>query len=209
MKQTLIVSNRGQLTLPANLRKRFGIKDGGAVILEERGNELFSSRPWCWRLRCIPMPRCRHGMKRTGLTTPNGRACCNAWRPAMMRVFLDANVLFTAAHNPRGKAAFVIELGTAGHFSLFTSDAAREEAERNLAAKYPDALPFLETLLARITLIAADLSAPFPDGLPAKDAVIFQAAVACRATHFLTGDLRHFGPFMNRPDMTCSIIIQT
>ena len=40
MRQTLIVSNRGQLTLPANLRKRFGIKDGGAVILEERGNEL-------------------------------------------------------------------------------------------------------------------------------------------------------------------------
>ncbi|MFH0730568.1 MAG: AbrB/MazE/SpoVT family DNA-binding domain-containing protein [Pseudomonadota bacterium] len=40
MKQTLIVSNRGQLTLPANLRKRFGIKDGGAVILEERGNEI-------------------------------------------------------------------------------------------------------------------------------------------------------------------------
>jgi AbrB family looped-hinge helix DNA binding protein len=28
------------LTLPANLRKRFGIKDGGAVILEERDNEL-------------------------------------------------------------------------------------------------------------------------------------------------------------------------
>lgn len=40
MKQTLIVSNRGQLTLPANLRKRFGIKKGGAVILEERDNEL-------------------------------------------------------------------------------------------------------------------------------------------------------------------------
>jgi len=40
MKQTLMVSNRGQLTLPANLRKRFGIKDGGAVILEERDNEV-------------------------------------------------------------------------------------------------------------------------------------------------------------------------
>jgi len=40
MRQTLIVSNRGQLTLPARLRKRFGIKDGGAVILEERGTEL-------------------------------------------------------------------------------------------------------------------------------------------------------------------------
>jgi uncharacterized protein len=127
----------------------------------------------------------------------------------MMRVFLDANVLFTAAHNPRGKAAFVIELGTAGHFSLFTSDAAREEAERNLAAKYPDTLPLLAVLLERITLVTADLSSPFPDGLPPKDGVIFQAAVTCGASHFLTGDLNHFGPFMNQPDMTCSIIVQT
>ncbi len=127
----------------------------------------------------------------------------------MMRVFLDANVLFTAAHNPRGKAAFVIELGTAGRFSLFTSDAAREEAERNLAAKHPDSLPRLATLLRRITLTTADRSAPFPDQLAAKDAVIFQAAMACRATHFLTGDLQHFGPFMNRPDTTHSVIVQT
>jgi antitoxin PrlF len=40
MRQTLIVSNRGQLTLPANVRKRFGIKNGGAIILEQRENEL-------------------------------------------------------------------------------------------------------------------------------------------------------------------------
>ena len=126
-----------------------------------------------------------------------------------MRVFLDANVLFTAAQNARGKAAFLIELGRAGHFSLFTSEAAREEAQRNLAAKYPDFLPRLATLLRRVTLIAADRSAPFPDGLAAKDAVIFQAAKSCRATHFLTGDLEHFGPFMNRSHTTHSIIVQT
>jgi len=126
-----------------------------------------------------------------------------------MRVFLDANVLFTAAHNPRGKAAFVIELAAAGHFSVFTSDAAREEAERNLVVKYPESLPLFLALLGRIIPVTADLSAPFPDGLPTKDAVIFQAAVACRATHFLTGDLHHFGPFMNRPDVTCSTVVQT
>lgn len=40
MQQTLIVSNRGQLTLPANLRKRFGIRNGGAVIIEDRDNEM-------------------------------------------------------------------------------------------------------------------------------------------------------------------------
>ncbi|MBW2369280.1 MAG: AbrB/MazE/SpoVT family DNA-binding domain-containing protein [Deltaproteobacteria bacterium] len=32
MRQTIIISNRGQLTLPADLRKRFGIKNGGALI---------------------------------------------------------------------------------------------------------------------------------------------------------------------------------
>lgn len=127
----------------------------------------------------------------------------------MMRVFLDANVLFTAAHNPNGKAAFTVESGETGHYVLFTSDAAYEEAKRNLAAKYPDCLPLLDGFMDRITLILADLSAPFPDGLPPKDAIIFQAAVACRATHFLTGDLRHFGPYMNKPDTANSIIIQT
>jgi AbrB family looped-hinge helix DNA binding protein len=40
MRQTLIVSNRGQLTLPAHVRKRFGIKNGGPIIMEERDNEL-------------------------------------------------------------------------------------------------------------------------------------------------------------------------
>ena len=126
-----------------------------------------------------------------------------------MRVFLDANVIFTAAHNPRGKAALVIELGAARHFSLFTSDAAREETERNLAAKYPDFLPLLAALIARITVVTADRSAPFPNGLPTKDAVLVQAAVTCRATHFLNGDLHRFGPLMNRPDVTGSIIVQT
>jgi uncharacterized protein len=126
-----------------------------------------------------------------------------------MRVFLDANLLFTAARNPGGKAAFVIELGAAGHFSLFSSDVARGEAVRNLAAKYPAALPQLSKLLNGITLVTADMSAACPETLPAKDAVIFQAAVRCRATHLLTGDLHHFGPLMNRPDATAGIIIQT
>ncbi len=40
MRETLIVSNRGQITLPAAIRKRIGIREGSAVIIEERGNEL-------------------------------------------------------------------------------------------------------------------------------------------------------------------------
>jgi bifunctional DNA-binding transcriptional regulator/antitoxin component of YhaV-PrlF toxin-antitoxin module len=40
MQQTVLVSNRGQLTLPAALRKRFGLQCVGAVIQEEHDNEL-------------------------------------------------------------------------------------------------------------------------------------------------------------------------
>ena len=40
MSETLVVSGRGQITLPAALRKRLGIKSGDVVILEERGSEV-------------------------------------------------------------------------------------------------------------------------------------------------------------------------
>ena len=40
MRETLVVSSRGQITLPAGLRKRMGINSGDVVILEERGNEI-------------------------------------------------------------------------------------------------------------------------------------------------------------------------
>lgn len=40
MKETLIISSRGQITLPAAMRRRAGLKEGGAVIIEDRGNEL-------------------------------------------------------------------------------------------------------------------------------------------------------------------------
>ena len=40
MSDTLIVSSRGQITLPAATRKRLGIKGGDVVVLEDRGNEI-------------------------------------------------------------------------------------------------------------------------------------------------------------------------
>ena len=40
MSETLVVSSRGQITLPVALRKRLGIKSGGVVIVENRGNEI-------------------------------------------------------------------------------------------------------------------------------------------------------------------------
>ena len=39
-KSTIIVSGRGQITLPADLRHRLGIKEGGVLTLEERDGEV-------------------------------------------------------------------------------------------------------------------------------------------------------------------------
>lgn len=40
MRETLKVSSRGQITLPASIRKRVGIQEGSAVVIEDRGNEV-------------------------------------------------------------------------------------------------------------------------------------------------------------------------
>ena len=40
MKENVVVSGRGQVTLPAAMRKRLGIKAGGVVVVEDRDGEL-------------------------------------------------------------------------------------------------------------------------------------------------------------------------
>ncbi len=40
MPDTLIVSSRGQITLPAAIRKRLGLRGGDAVLVERRGGEI-------------------------------------------------------------------------------------------------------------------------------------------------------------------------
>jgi predicted nucleic acid-binding protein len=128
----------------------------------------------------------------------------------MIRIFLDANVLFTAAHNPHGKAAFLIQLAATDAFKLFTSAYGREEAERNISAKYPGSFTVFKQLLESITVVpVTNPPADYPEILPAKDAPIFAAAVYCRATHLLTGDIKHFGPLMNHPNLCGGMIVQT
>lgn len=40
MRESLTISSRGQITLPAALRKRLGIETGGVLIAEERDGEV-------------------------------------------------------------------------------------------------------------------------------------------------------------------------
>jgi antitoxin PrlF len=40
MRESLTVSSRGQVTLPAGMRKRLGIEAGGVLIAEEREGDI-------------------------------------------------------------------------------------------------------------------------------------------------------------------------
>lgn len=126
-----------------------------------------------------------------------------------MRLFLDANVLFTAAHNPKGKAALVIELGQAGIWQLVSSAYALEEARRNIARKYPDRVANLEALVESLQQAPETRAPDCPEGLPDKDCPIYRAAHACKADVLLTGDLRDFGFLMNDRDKAGGLLVQT
>jgi predicted nucleic acid-binding protein len=126
-----------------------------------------------------------------------------------MRLFLDANVMFTAAHNPQGKAALVMELGQAGLWQLVSSAYALEEARRNIARKYPDRLERLQALTQNLRLAPAALEEKCPHGLPEKDCPIYRAALACKADVLLTGDIRDFGFLMNDREKADGMLIQT
>lgn len=127
----------------------------------------------------------------------------------MIRLFLDSNVLFTAAHNPEGKASLVIELAVSGRWEVVTSAYCVAEARLNLEQKYPTSLGRFEEMLRTVRLVPDVAGERYALSLPEKDRPVFGAAHRCKATHFLTGDRRHFGSYMNKPKVTMGIVVQT
>jgi predicted nucleic acid-binding protein len=103
------------------------------------------------------------------------------------RLFLDANVVFSAAYDPGSRIAGLWRLEK---LSLYTSDYALAEALRNLQRKAPARVQELGALLTRMRVIVSPAieGLLFPGDLPAKDEPILQAAIACRANYLLTGD---------------------
>jgi len=112
-----------------------------------------------------------------------------------MRIFLDANVLFSAAKSDGAVRRLLDLLIEAGH-ECWADGFVAEEARRNLAAKFPDGLPALDTLLARLR--TGPIHAPDPAledalPLPEKDRAVLAAAIRHRCEALVTGDRTHFG----------------
>ena len=113
----------------------------------------------------------------------------------MERLFLDANVLFSAAYK---EGAVCAALWRLPDVELITSGYALEEARRNLAVA--DRLERLAALAAQMRIVATPAVAEVPKGieLREKDRPILASALASGATHLVTGDLRDFGPYFGK-----------
>jgi predicted nucleic acid-binding protein len=107
-----------------------------------------------------------------------------------MRVFLDANILFSAALAHSRMRAFLDILFERAE--CLTNEYAMEEARRNLAAKFPGRTSALEALRGQCEVVSR-LETEMEVELPSKDIPILGGAIAGHATHLLTGDERDFG----------------
>lgn len=108
-----------------------------------------------------------------------------------MKVFLDANILFSASDEKSATRTLLDIVAKKG--KLVTSPHAREEARRNLDAKRPRGLRGLDGLDALVTVTHAFARCRNVD-LPEKDKPILAGAVGAKCTHLWTSDRTHFGP---------------
>jgi len=112
----------------------------------------------------------------------------------MHRIFLDANVLFSAAYRADSGLQ---QLWKLKNTVLCSSRCALEEARVNLEDE--DQRGRLQELAGKIEFCEAQ-DRPLPRGisLPEKDIPILLAAIEGRADYLLTGDVRHFGGYFSR-----------
>jgi len=109
-----------------------------------------------------------------------------------MSIFLDANILFSGALPHSRMRAFLDFL--CRECECITNGYAVEEARRNLAAKFPEAVRHLDMLIKKCEIVPA-VKTDFKVKLALKDVPILGGAVAAQAKYLLTGDEKDFGRF--------------
>ena len=117
-----------------------------------------------------------------------------------MRIFLDANILFSATKSDGAIKQLLALLDDAGH-KCCVDGYVIEEARRNLVAKAPDRVAAVEELLVRLKPANAQrsdaaLEASLP--LPANDRPVLVAAIHQNCSALVTGDRTHFGALYGR-----------
>ena len=114
-----------------------------------------------------------------------------------MRLFLDANILFSAAKSDGAVRELLTRLVKAGH-ELRADAYVVEEARRNIEAKAPAAIEALQLLLRTVTLDQVTGRSKSLAPLPEKDRPVLEGAIRQRCHILVTGDRTHFGRLYGR-----------
>ena len=119
-----------------------------------------------------------------------------------MRLFLDANVLFSACHSSNGRSLALFRLAEIGRCTLCASSHVVEEARRNLVTRSTADIADFDRLVEQLERTA---EAPAKlvrwageHDLGANDAPVLAAAVVGRADFLVTGDRTHFDGLFGR-----------
>jgi len=109
-----------------------------------------------------------------------------------VRVFLDANILFSAA-DPKSATRHLLVTLAASHEAV-TSPHAWEEARRNLELKRPEHRKGLDDLREFASITGA-FTPPPEMQLPESDIPIMAGAIGARCEYLWTSDRTHFGRY--------------
>ena len=111
-----------------------------------------------------------------------------------MRVFIDTNILVSAALFPGSTPARAYDLAVSSPNEAVICDQVVDEMRRVFARKFPDKLASLDSFLSAMASAVRIAETPV-EALPPEDGIrdpmdrpILRAALACRADVLITGD---------------------
>lgn len=116
----------------------------------------------------------------------------------MLKVFLDANVWYSAARSPEGGSGLIVKLGINQKIQIITSSVALKEVDRNIRLKEKESslvrhYQNLQQAASKIVYFNNDKLCRELEGvINPKDALILGAAIQSKVDCFVTLDKKHF-----------------
>ena len=116
----------------------------------------------------------------------------------MIRIFLDANVYFSASRSKSGASAAILELAKSKQLCVFATSTVLREAERNIRLKEPQntRLRFYEIVkeckAKLITIDKRQAEKRYLKFINRKDTYVLEGARKANVGYLLTLDKKHF-----------------